>query len=170
MPTPLPGMDSYLEHPDVWPDVHHGLIEPLRGALAPLLRLRCRVMVDKRAYRVEPAAMAFSGRPGVSTVRMIGEAEATYAPAAQPHTARVPVPDLVEQGHLEVRDPIPTFSLPLHQGDNEPTVDLGHLLHELYSRAGYDLRIDYSQEPVAPLGEADTHWAAELAGSQRQLS
>ena len=38
MPTPFPGMDPYLEHPDLWPDVHHGLIAALRDFLAPRLR------------------------------------------------------------------------------------------------------------------------------------
>jgi len=27
-------MDPYLEHPGLWPDVNHGLIEALRDALA----------------------------------------------------------------------------------------------------------------------------------------
>ncbi len=40
MPCPFPGMDPYLEHPGLWADVHHGLIEALRDALAPALRLR----------------------------------------------------------------------------------------------------------------------------------
>jgi hypothetical protein len=26
MPSPFPGMDPYLEAPELWPDVHHRLI------------------------------------------------------------------------------------------------------------------------------------------------
>lgn len=39
MPAPFPGMDTYLEHPDLWPEVHHRLITAIADALAPHARL-----------------------------------------------------------------------------------------------------------------------------------
>ena len=48
MPTPFPGMDPYLEHPDMWRDVHHRLIVTLADHLAPALRPRYRVKVEVR--------------------------------------------------------------------------------------------------------------------------
>jgi hypothetical protein len=62
-----------------------------------------------------------------------------------------------------LRQPIPTFELPLLKGDPEPTVDLGAVLHALYARARFDLRLDYSQPPVSPLAEDDAMWARSLA-------
>ena len=56
MPSPFPGMDPYLEHPALWPDVHHGLIEALRNALAPLLRPRYRIAVEERVYEIGRAS------------------------------------------------------------------------------------------------------------------
>lgn len=38
MPSPFPGMDPYLEAPDLWPDVHHELLSVLRELLNPQLR------------------------------------------------------------------------------------------------------------------------------------
>jgi len=61
-----------------------------------------------------------------------------------------------------VRDPIPKFSLPLRRGEEEPIVDLGRVLHALYDRASYDLRIDYRREAVPPLAGADAEWASGL--------
>lgn len=61
-----------------------------------------------------------------------------------------------------VRQPIPAFTLPLLPGDKEPPVDLNTLLHELYERASFDLRLDYSQPPAPPLAETDADWAREL--------
>jgi hypothetical protein len=29
MPSPFPGMDPYLEHPGMWPEVHHRLISAI---------------------------------------------------------------------------------------------------------------------------------------------
>jgi Protein of unknown function (DUF4058) len=46
-----------------------------------------------------------------------------------------------------LRPPIPPFSLPLKPGDQEPTIDLGEILHDLYDRAGYDLRLNYTGDP-----------------------
>src|SRR5687767_8133112 len=33
MPSPFPGMDPYLESPDIWPDFHHALAGEIRGQL-----------------------------------------------------------------------------------------------------------------------------------------
>lgn len=61
-----------------------------------------------------------------------------------------------------VRQPMPNFTLPLLRGDDEPKVELGALLHALYDRAGYDLRIDYRTEPEPALDGEDAAWADEL--------
>jgi hypothetical protein len=58
-----------------------------------------------------------------------------------------------------VRQPIPPFSLPLKPTDQEPTVGLGQILHDLYDRASYDLRLDYKGDPDPPLPKADAVWA-----------
>ncbi|MGB0387256.1 MAG: DUF4058 family protein [Ardenticatenaceae bacterium] len=63
---------------------------------------------------------------------------------------------------FNVRSPIPTFDLPLQPGDEEPLVDLGQLLHDLYNVAGYDLRIDYRREPTPRLSKEDALWADKL--------
>lgn len=58
-----------------------------------------------------------------------------------------------------VQQAVPTFPLPLLPGDQEPQVDLGALLHELYDRARYRLVIDYSQPPTPSLNDEDAAWA-----------
>lgn len=256
MPSPFPGMDPYLEHPDLWPDVHHGLIEALRSALAPTLRPRYRVLVEKRTYRVEPGEIVFVGRPDVAAIDTVREAVEAYQGAATSNlrTVQVPVPDVVEEGYVEVRDvasgdvvtvvellspsnkrpgegrrlyetkrltilgslthlveidlirayepmllygdgidshyrtlvsrsdrrptadlyafdvqnTIPTFRLPLRKGDEEPTVDLNRLLHELYDRAGYDLSIDYAAEPVPPFEGEAADWVASRIAARAE--
>ena len=61
-----------------------------------------------------------------------------------------------------VRQPIPPFALPLKPGDQEPTVDMGKLLHDLYDRASYDLRLDYTGDPDPPLPSTEAAWADQL--------
>jgi hypothetical protein len=50
MPSPFPGMDPYLESPQIWPDVHHGLISGIQAALSPELRPRYVARVELRVY------------------------------------------------------------------------------------------------------------------------
>ena len=61
-----------------------------------------------------------------------------------------------------VRQPIPPFSLPLKPGDQEPIVDLGRILHDLYDRASYDLRLNYTGDPDPPLLSVEAAWADQL--------
>jgi hypothetical protein len=65
-----------------------------------------------------------------------------------------------------VRQPIPAFPLPLKAHDQEPMVDLGRLLHDLYDQASYDLRIDYTGDLDPPLPPADAAWADRLLRQQ----
>jgi Protein of unknown function (DUF4058) len=50
MPSPFPGMDPYLEDPDLWPDVHHNLISGSQGLLSAQLRPNYIVRVEERVY------------------------------------------------------------------------------------------------------------------------
>lgn len=56
--------------------------------------------------------------------------------------------------------------IPLRRGDTEPVVDLQVLIHEMYDRAGFDLAIDYTREPVPPLEDTDAIWANGLLQQQ----
>jgi hypothetical protein len=61
-----------------------------------------------------------------------------------------------------VRHAIPDFPLPLRRGDEDVVVPMNLLLHGLYDRAGYDLRIDYGGDPEPPLKGDDVAWAEAL--------
>src|SRR5437667_7035914 len=50
MPSPFPGMDQYLETPELWPDVHHAVISQIQKALNPSLRPRYVARVELRIY------------------------------------------------------------------------------------------------------------------------
>ncbi len=50
MPSPFPGMNPYLENPEIWPEVHHLLISILAETLNPQLLPKYRVAVEKRIY------------------------------------------------------------------------------------------------------------------------
>lgn len=61
-----------------------------------------------------------------------------------------------------IQQAIPDVHLPLQSGDDEPVIALNHMLHTLYDRAGYDLRIDYRKAPPPPaLSPDDAAWLDE---------
>ena len=60
------------------------------------------------------------------------------------------------------------FRLPLRADDDEPVIDLGLLIREMYARANYDLTIDYGRESEPPFSAEDLEWAREqIVAKQR---
>ncbi|MBM4090587.1 MAG: DUF4058 family protein [Planctomycetes bacterium] len=70
MSCPFPGMDPYIERPEIWPDFHDSLIAAIRGALQPSLRPRYAAVIQDRLYVVEADRPI---RPDVSVVRTTSE-------------------------------------------------------------------------------------------------
>jgi Protein of unknown function (DUF4058) len=67
---------------------------------------------------------------------------------------------------FNLSDKIPQFPLPLHSEDTEPLVDLQRLVHEIYDQGGYDLRLDYSREPIPTLSRTDVAWVDSVLREQ----
>jgi len=239
-------MNPFLERPDLWHEVHHGLISSIAYALTPQVRPKYRVAIEVRIYR-EELEEPFVGRPDVAVLHEQTAVAYTVA-TTLPRPVRVPVFDEIREGYLEVREvatnnvitaieilslsnkrpskgrqayetkrnhvlasathlveidllragepmrmfdtgassdyrilvsraerrpradlyafsvrqPIPSFPIPLQREDTEPRLDVQTLLHELYDRAGFDLAIDYRSDPMPPLSEADAAWADAL--------
>ncbi|MFQ5856414.1 MAG: DUF4058 family protein, partial [Anaerolineae bacterium] len=63
---------------------------------------------------------------------------------------------------FSIREAIPEVPIPLRQGEEEPILDLNTVLHDLYDRARFDLRIDYQRLPDPPFAPNDAEWAAAL--------
>lgn len=249
MSYPFPGMNPWLENPELWRNVHLSLINALRDSLAPQLEPRYFVDVETHTYISkapdEPIHMRY---PDVSVVKVGGPA--VLAPAMHeavvPYVVELALPEPYEEPYLavrllpdgelvtviellshsnkragderrsyqkkreeffdsdvhfveidllrayppmpftehlagdyrifirrvekgrkalvyafSVRNPIPTFPLPLLPDDQEPIIDLGALLHDVYDRARYRLVINYNKPPTPTLSEADAAWAAD---------
>jgi hypothetical protein len=66
---------------------------------------------------------------------------------------------------FDLADPIPSFPVPLQPQDAPPTVNLQQLLHDIYTRARFDLVIDYSQPLQPPLSREAAAWAQRCLDS-----
>lgn len=232
MRNPCPGMNPYLEQPELWHQVHNRLIIAIADEITPQVAPKYRVSIEERIY----TAIADSSLVGIADVavsRPSREGAVKTAKAVQlvePAKVRVPLPEETIERFLEIRstqtntlvtvieilspknkragegrnvyeskrlkilgsathfveidllrggepmpvwgvagtgyrilisrsdrrpdadlflfglaDPIPTFPIPLLEGEPEPVVDLQQLLNEIYHRARFDLAIDYVQ-------------------------
>ncbi len=261
MPSPFPGMDPYLEHPDLWPGVHQWLIIALAQLLSPQLRPKYVVSVEVRMYETIDEQSLLVGLPDVSILSKKSQATtpssatsqvAVATPTTIPRTVTLPMPITLRQGYLEIKEvatkevvtaievlspvnkrsgkgrdaylakreellgsatnfveidllrslkpmpiltkgisshyrilvsrrknrpradlyafnlqhQIPSFPLPLRQGDTEPTIDLRALLTNIYDVGSYDLKIDYTTKPVPQLSKNDASWADALLRQQ----
>ena len=113
MRSPFPGMDPYLEHPELWPEFHSRLIVGIADAIALPLRPTYYVAVEKRTYMAEPDDSVLVGIPDVSvfskqTTGQKGEesqtATAVLSPTSEPLTVIVPMMEEVQERYLEIRD------------------------------------------------------------------
>lgn len=64
-----------------------------------------------------------------------------------------------------LRRRLPTIPIPLVAPDPDVPLDLQAVFTTVYDRAGYDYSLDYRRPVDPPLAEADTAWAAEIAGT-----
>lgn len=107
MPSPFPGMDPYLEHPALWPDVHHELISSIRALLNEVIRPRYIARVEERLYLTadyEPDP-ELQRVPDV-TVDLVLPSTAAPAPGAVAVTTPVLVrqAEPIREARVEVRE------------------------------------------------------------------
>jgi Protein of unknown function (DUF4058) len=261
MRPPFPGMDPWLEHANLWLDLHNSLITAIRDAIVPKVAPNYYVGIEQRTYESRPGAAIYLGRPDVGitwTGRTesqggSGEAKSSNGPGVLELDVEVPVTEHVDEWYLQVREakrgklvtvievlsptnklrqpgrkqylrkrdkifdsrtslveidllragkvmpisipsvvkgdyrilvsrgksrprarlyvfglrqPIPDIPIPLLPRDAEPTLDLNTVLHDLYDRARFDLRLDYAQPAPPPaLSEEDVAWSREIVSS-----
>ena len=160
MPLPDQVRESYLEVRDVATNEAVTVVEILLptnkrpGEGRRLYETKRLEVLGTRSHLLEIDLLR-GGEP----MRMWGDGRDSHYRILLSRAERRPRADLYA---FNLQDPIPSFSLPLRVGDDEPVVELGALLHALYDRAGYDLAVDYNAETVPSLEGDDATWADSL--------
>jgi hypothetical protein len=110
MPSPFPGMNPYLEHPDVWHDFHSRFIVAAADALTAQVRPNYIVKIDSQIYLHdlldEPRKLL--GRGDANILRVGEGPEASPMPVAMveaPVTGRIELAEDEERlSYLEIVD------------------------------------------------------------------
>lgn len=105
MQNPFPGMNPYLEQPELWHQVHNRLIVAIADEITPQIVPKYRVSIEERIYTsvedsllVGIADVAVSRRDATRT-----ETTLTAPQLTEPVKVRVPMPEQVIERFLELR-------------------------------------------------------------------
>jgi hypothetical protein len=105
MPSPLPGMNPYLESPELWSEFHSRMIVAIADALDTTLIQNYRVAVEKRVYLTQGEETILIGIPDVS---ITATPKANYgtatAVATEPMLVEIPLAEEVQERYLEIRE------------------------------------------------------------------
>ncbi|MEA5597039.1 DUF4058 family protein [Rivularia sp. UHCC 0363] len=110
MLSPFPGMNPYLENPELWSEVHHRLITAIADAIEPQLGIEYRVAIEKRTYLgdiedsvlVEIPDVAVTTKTKASTQNKT--TTATLPAQGESVTVKLPVPEEKKEAYLEIRE------------------------------------------------------------------
>jgi len=167
IPMPVEVKERYLEVREVGTHQVITIIEVLspknkrRGEGRTIYEKKRQGVLGSSSHLVEidllreNTPMPMIGVEGISDYRIV-VSRATTRPMA----------DLYE---FQLREPIPSFSLPLKPNDPELAVDLQAVVLGVYERGSYHVRIDYHQ-PVPPpkLSEIVQEWVDDLLAPIRE--
>ncbi len=146
MPDIFPGMNPYLEHPDLWPEIHPQLITVLANFLQQEVSDRYRVLIRKRVYRVSGEDCLVVGQLSNDVPHKNSGGNGTsYYSQQQPIPTYIAVPQTVKEDYIEIVD--------CHVGR---TVTIIEVLTPRKKRPGRG-RENYEQRCEAILG-SDTHF------------
>ena len=107
MPSPFPGMDPYLEDPDLWPDFHLTFLIALRAALNQVLPAPYIARADRHVWVDDPEGESqLLGRPDIYVADPLDAQRdlETATALAAPVTASLPYPARKGQPFLKVFD------------------------------------------------------------------
>jgi len=100
MPSPFPGMDPYLEHPDIFPDFHDRFVTYASDAIQPRLPEPYYAALGRRAW-IEVSERSVGPdvdvvRPGAANAVSVGTVAVADRPTTEPLVIHVPHDERVE--------------------------------------------------------------------------
>jgi len=112
MSSPFPGMNPYLENPELWSAVHSRLIVAIADTLADMLSQDYRIEIEKRTYWSDTTeGDLLIGIPDVSVLNRSTTSSEPARSAAiaektsiQPTRILLPIPKEISERYLEIRE------------------------------------------------------------------
>lgn len=104
MPDMFPGMNPYLEHPDLWPEIHPQLITALANLLQEEVSDRYSVLIRQRVYRVSGEDSLVVGHLAHELSPRNDSTNNSQCTPQQPIPTYIAVPQTVKEDYIEIVD------------------------------------------------------------------
>ncbi|ABG51749.1 hypothetical protein Tery_2548 [Trichodesmium erythraeum IMS101] len=110
MPNPFPGMNPYLEQPELWPEFHNQLVAAIARMLTPQLLPKYQLVTDKWVYQMGNSKQIVISQTDVNVQKNqdnslpLTTKASTPQPFSQPIIVTIPMGEELEQDHIEVKD------------------------------------------------------------------
>jgi hypothetical protein len=102
--SPFPGMDPYLEHPELWPEVQNRLIVAMAVAIGSYLRPKYKVAIETRTYWIEDTHLAENHDINILSKKSTVNKPEMIASKYQPISVMMPMPIEVNEGYIEIKN------------------------------------------------------------------
>lgn len=140
MPSPFPGMDPYIEDPEVWSDFHGALAAEIRAHLNQQIQPRYVARMTPRAtYEIVEIAQKHGIYPDVGIWQQkpteIKEAIAAYA-----------MPTIPIESAVELELPLELYTVEIRQVGTMRLVTAIEILSPVNKRPGHDAFDEYLQK------------------------
>ena len=137
MPSPFPGMDPYIEHPNVWSDFHSDLAGEIRALLNPIIRPRYVArLVPLVTYDLIEVAQTRGIRPDVA-VWLSDSTQSTSGGAA------VAIPPAPAESTVVLEMPLRLLSIEIHLVETLELVTAIEILSPVNKRPGHEAHTSY---------------------------
>lgn len=144
MPSPFPGMDPYLENPEIWPNAHARLIADIQETLNAIIRPKYFAWIESRIYLsddLDPGRRVLIPDVRVSAVPHRTH-NRTSQPESQTATAMLDIAEPIEVLDL-IDDEITENQLQIFEADNRRLVSVIEVLSPTNKIAGSAGRESY---------------------------
>lgn len=140
MPSPFPGMDPYIESPEIWTDFHSNLAPEIQGRLNGVIQPRYVARLNARVtYELLEISETRSGRPDLGVRRRRGTDPATGGPSGG--TVVAPV-----ESRVEHELPLRLLSVEVLKVDTLELVTAIEILSPVNKRPAHDAHKDYARK------------------------
>ena len=106
MSSPLPGMNPFIEQPELWSEFHSRMIVAIADSLDELLSRNYRVAVEKRVYLSQDDEQILIGIPDVAVTAAPSPnlGRSSNLAVAEPQTVELPELTEFQERYLEIRE------------------------------------------------------------------
>lgn len=140
MPSPFPGMDPYIETPEIWPDFHNDLASEIRAQLNARIQPRYVArLIPYTTYELIETGQSHSLRPDVGVWRTARETRAAYQSAT-----------FIEAAPYEIERPrvfpLTVYSVEVHRLDEQRLITSIEILSPVNKQPSHKACHDYQHK------------------------